>query len=129
MAIAGKRELYFGVSDGETFNFEEGTYTDDGTAIASRVRTKEYYLSGPDQLDEIQRIFVYSDEPQGGNISISLDGGDYEALGSIQEANFPEKFDIWKKCYHFSIGIDEVSSNNFVIKGWNVHYEPQEEIL
>lgn len=128
MAIAGRRELYFGVSDGETFNLQEGLYTDDGSAISSRVRTKEYYLSGPDQQDEIQRLWVYADEPQGGNISISLDNDDYQYLGAMQETDFPQKFDIWKKCYHFSVGIDEKSSRNFIIKGFNIRYEPQIEI-
>jgi len=129
MAISGKRELYFGVDDGETFNFEEDTFTDDGTAIASRVRTKNYYLSGPNQIDEIQRVWVYADQPQGGNISISIDDGDYEYLGQVQEYQFPEKFDVWRKGFHFSLGIDEVSSGNFKVKGVNVMYEPQEEVL
>lgn len=129
MAIAGKRELYFGVSDGETFNFQEGLYTDDGTPIASRVRTKEYYLSSPDQIDEIQRIFAYADEPQGGNLSIALDSKDYEYLGSMQKISEPQKFDIWENCFHISVGIDEISSNNFKIKGFNIHYLPQSEII
>ena len=129
MPIAGKRELFFGTTLGKTFNFEEGTYTDDGNAIAVRVRTKEYYLSGPDTLDEIQRVFIYADEPQGGDISISIDGGDYEFLGQAQKTTEPERFDIWKKCYHFSIGIDEISNNNIKMKGFNIIYEPQPEIL
>ena len=128
MAIAGRRELYFGVSDGETFNFSEGTYTDDGTAIAIRIRTKEYYLSSPDKLDEIQRIFTYADEPQATNLSISLDSEDYESLGSLQQHRFPQRFDVWKKCYHLSIGLDEISSNNIKVKGFNITYEPSPEI-
>ena len=128
MSIAGRRELYFGTTVGKVFNFAQGTYTDDGTPITSRIRTKEYYLSGEEQIDEITRIFVYSQEPQGGSISISLDNGDYEVLGSMFEADIPERFDIWKKCYHFSLGVDEVSSSNFKIKGFVVKFVPQTEI-
>ena len=114
---------------GKTFNFEEGTFTDDGTPIAVRVRTKEYYLSSPDVLDEIQRVFIYADEPQGGDISISIDGGDYEFLGQAQKTTEPERFDVWKKCYFFSLGIDEISDNNIVFKGFNLHYESLPEVI
>ncbi len=129
MAISGRRELFFGTSIGKTFNFSESDFSDDGTPINSRVRTKEYYLSGPDQVDEIKYIYAYSDEPQGGNISISIDGSEYEQLGSLQNADNPERFDVWKDCHHFSLGIDEVYSNNFRIKGFNTHYEVKPQIL
>ena len=72
---------------------------------------------------------MYADQPQGGSISLSLDSGNYECLGQVQEYKTPERFDVYKKCYHFSIGVDEVSKRNFKIKGVNIHYEPQSEIL
>jgi hypothetical protein len=128
MAGAGLHQLYFGDTTGKTFCLDEDVYSDDGSNIEVKVRTKEYYLSGPDAQDEIQRIFLYADDPQMARISISVDSGDYEALGSVTEHREPQKFDIWKKCFHFSIGIDEVSTNNIKIKGFNVHYEPQKEI-
>ena len=127
--IIGLKQLYFGSDDGDTYVFNKEIFTDeDSIVIPIRIRTKEYYLSGPDQLDEIQRIFVYADEPQSTNVSISLDGGDYEYLGTITEIKEPQKFDIWKKCYHCSLGLDEISSSNIHIKGFNIHYEPQLEI-
>lgn len=125
--IIGVKRLYFGASNGRTYNVKPDTFTDkDGSAIAVRIRSKEYYLSGPDKLDEIQRVFAFSDEPQTTNISISVDDGDYDYLGSIQKEI--QRFDIWKKCYHFSIGLDEISSNNIKIKGFNIHYVPQTEL-
>ena len=129
MALQGLKQLYWGAENGRTYVYDSDTFSDkDGTAISVRVRTKEYYLSGPDVLDEIQRIYIYADEPQATNVSISLDGGDYEFLGTITETDEPQRFDIWKKCYHFSIGFDEISTNNIKIKGFNIIYEPQPEI-
>lgn len=126
--MIGNQQLYFGVDDGETFAVDKDTFTDDGTAIAVRIRTKEYYLSNPDILDEIQRIFVYADEPQGINLSLSTDSDDYQYLGQTQKVATPQRFEVWKKGYHFSLGFDEVSSYNLQIKGFNIHYESQPEI-
>ena len=124
--ITGLKQLYFGASDGQTYNIKDGTYKDkDETPIAIRIRTKNYYLSSPEIIDEIQQIFIFSDEPQATNVGISLDDGNYESLGSIQEK--VEKFDVYKKCYRISLGFDEVSSNNIKIKGFNIYYEPQSE--
>lgn len=129
MSIAGRRELFFGTTIGKTYNFEEGTYSDDGTAIALRVRTKQYSPLGVNNLIEIQRIFARADEPQGGYISFSLDGGDYEHLGQIWETKEPQRFDFWKECYTFRVGLDEVSSNNIIFKGFVVQYQPKTKIL
>lgn len=127
--IAGVHQLYFGTSTSKTFVFDNSIFSDDGNSIELKVRTKNFYLSGPDQLDEIQRVFLYADEPQAANFSISIDGGDYEYQGQIQETREPQKFDVWKQCYHFSLGLDEISTNNIKIKGFNVHYNPQTQIL
>ena len=125
--VYGKKILFFGTTAGKTYKVDDSVYTDANTAIALKVRTKNYYLSGPNTIDEIQRLFFYSDEPQGTNISISLDDGVYEYLDSLQDTI--QKIDVWEKCYQFSFGLDEISSNNVKIKGFNVHYMPQFEIL
>lgn len=129
MSIAGRKELYFGTSVGKTFNFSESDFSDDGTPIASRIRTKNYPLSGLDVLDDIQTIFAYSDEPQGGSVSLSIDNGDYETLGSLQDVDNPVRFDVYDGGYQASLGIDEISSSNFKIKGFTIQHEPRTEVI
>jgi len=123
----GLKRLYFGTTVGKTFNFREGLYTDDSTDICLRLRTKNYYPAGPGNRFEIQDIYVFSDEPQNATISISLDNKVYEVIGTVQKT--VERFPVWKKCYQFSLGIDEMSSNNIKIKGFLVTYNPLPEIL
>lgn len=127
--MQGKQQLFFGATNGETFRVDESTFSDDGNPIAIRVRTKDYYLSGQNRIDEVENIFVYADEPQATNVSIRVDKGNYEFLGSVQQGDEPERFDYWDKCYSFSIGFDEVSSNNVKLKGFNIIYSPQPEML
>ena len=127
--IPGENQLYFGDSTGETFAIDNDTFTDDGVDIAVRIRTKNYYLSNPDKLDEIVRVFVYADTPQATTLSLSRDSGDYETFGSVQEKDYPQRFDVWKKCYHCSVGLDEISSYNISVKGFNIEYTPLKEII
>lgn len=126
---AGISQLYIGNDGSKAFVFDDSVFTDDGNNIETRIRTKEYYLSGPDKMDEIKYIYVYADVPQATNFSISLDGGDYEYLGQITATDEPQRFDIYKKCFHFSLGLDEMSGSNIQIKGFNVWYEPLPTIM
>ena len=125
--ITGNSQLFFGTSVGKTFKVDADIFTDNGTPIALRIKTKEYYLSGPNQIDEIERIYAYSDEPKAIVLTLSLDSGQYETIGSVQD--IVHKFDVWQKCYHFSLGLDDISSDNIKFKGFNIEYTPQTEIL
>jgi len=121
--ISGISQLYFGTSIGKTFAFNDDIFSDAGNAIALKVRTKEYYMQPIDEDHQIQEVNVFSDEPQGTNFSISLDGGDYEYQGQIQGDEDPNVFKIWNHCNHFSLGLDELSTNNLKIKGFVAYYE------
>ena len=127
MGILGIRQCYFGTTSGNTYVVQDGTYSDDGIDIPVRVKTKNYYLTPTNQMVKIEKIYVFSEEPLGSTVSISLDGGEYQSLGSIQEEI--QCFEIWDKCYYFSLALDEISSKNFKIKGFNVEYELLPETL
>jgi len=120
--IAGISQLYFGTSVGKTYVFDDNVFSDDGNAIPLKVRTKEYYMQPLEEDHQIIEVNVFSDEPQGTNFSISLDGGDYDYQGQIQGDKNPNKFKIWKHCNHFSLGLDELSTKNIKIKGFIVYY-------
>jgi len=120
--ISGLSQLYFGTSVGKTFAFEEGLYSDDGNAIALRVRTKDYYVQPIDETHQLHEVNVFSDEPQGANFSISIDGGDYEYKGQIQGDEDPNVFKVWKSFNKVSFGLDEISSNNISVKGFAIYY-------
>ncbi len=120
--IAGSSQLYFGTSVGKTYAFDDSVFSDAGTAIAVKVRTKNYYVQPMDENHQLQEINVFSDEPQGTNLSVSLDGGDYDYKGQIQGDKNPNVFPIWKQFNHFSIGLDEISANNISVKGFVAYY-------
>jgi len=121
----GTNQLLFGTTLGKTFAFDDNTFSDNGAAISLKVRTKEYYPSPIEKEKEIQEIYVFSDDPHGTNLSISLDGGDYEYKGQIQgekSRGKQERFMIWKSGIHFSLALDEISTNNIKIKGFTIFY-------
>jgi hypothetical protein len=120
--IAGSSQLYFGTTVGKTFAFDNDTYSDDGNNIALRIRTKNYYPQPVDFSKQIKTVSIFSEEPQGTNFSISLDGGEYEYKGQIQGETDPDEFKIWKSATYFSLGLDEISTNNIKIKGFLLYY-------
>jgi len=120
--ISGISSLYFGTSVGKTYVFDDNIFSDDGNAIALKIRTKEYYMQPIDEDHQLQEVNVFSDEPQGTNFSISLDGGDYEYKGQIQGDEDPNVFKIWKSFNKVSFGLDELSTNNVKIKGLVLYY-------
>lgn len=121
--ISGSNQLYFGTSVGRTYTFDDNVFSDDENPIALRVRTKNYYMQPIDEDHQIREVNVFSDEPQGTNFSISLDDGDYEYKGQIQGDEDPNVFKVWKSCNHFSLGLDELSTNNISIKGFCIYYD------
>jgi len=120
--IAGSSQLYFASDNGKTYAFENGVYSDDGTNIALRIRTKNYYPQPVDLSKQVRSVSVFSEEPQGANFSISLDGGEYEYKGQLQGEGDPDKFKVWKSATYFSLGLDEISTNNIIIKGFILYY-------
>lgn len=123
--ISGTTQLYFGTTTGKAFVFDDDTFSDDGNDIALRIRTKEYYLPPIEEEHEIQDIYVFADEPQATNLSIAFDGGDYEYLGQItgkKSRGKEERFRVWDSGVHFSLGLDEISTRNILIRGFNVYY-------
>jgi hypothetical protein len=120
--IQGTSILCIGTSVGKTFAFQDGLYSDDGNAIAVRVKTKNYYPQPVDLDKQLQYVAIFSDQPQGANFSVSLDDGDYDFRGQIQGDKDPNEFKIWRSAKKCSFGLDEVSTNNIQIKGFLIYY-------
>jgi len=125
--IQGNLNLCFGTTVGKTFKVDPETFSDDSTAISMRIKTKGYYPSGPDIISYIQYLFIYADDPQETSVGLYLDNENYKPLGSIEES--PQRMDIWDKGYKIALEFDEVSSVNVKLKGFDVFFEPQPELL
>ena len=107
---------------GKTYRFKEDEFSDDGSAIALRVRTKDYYVQPIDEDHQLQEVAILSDEPQATNFSISIDNGDYEYKGQIYGDEEPNEFNVWKRFNRVSFGLDEISTHNIKIKGIVMYY-------
>lgn len=123
--MKGKQSLYFGDDSGKTFNFDDDIHTDNGSAIAMRVKTKYYSFKDLGRVDLLKNIKVFGDFPNGLLVSLSIrkqdNKSEYVILKNL--LNEIETVEAYEKGNAFSLGLDEYSPDKVEINGFIFNYK------
>ena len=119
------QKLYFGSTDGRTYEMNSGT-SDNDVTIASEVISKEYLLSYPMRTN-FTWLDVFSDQRVEANIFYDLDRiNQFIELGSLEQriTNFriPQR-----ECNTVRIKVADNSKDVSVINGFNMEHIPKEK--
>lgn len=123
------QKLYFGSTDGRTYEFNSGTADSSGGAavtISAEIRSKEYLLSYP-QRTNFTWLDVFADQRVEANIFYDTDRyGEFIELGSLEQriTNFrvPQR-----ECNTVRVKIADNSKDVSIINGWNIEHVPKEK--
>ena len=84
--------------------------SDAGTAITAEIITHPDYCEAPENLKQINQLYIFATPRSTLKVFISFDGGDWELLGQVND--HPQFFDVgYVKCYYFQLKLTEASSN------------------
>ena len=129
--MTGKEYLFFGNDSGETFRFDSSVYTDNGSAVPMRIKTKYYSFDDIGTRRLYRYIQIFGDFPNGALASYSIQDErgrqDYEAAGQITNEN--QRIDIYEKGNALSLGFDIYSAHRAELNGFKIFYKDTKEIL
>ena len=114
--------LYFGSTDGRTYQFLTGT-ADNASAISAELISKEILLSFPTRTN-IQWVDIFSSQRSSTNVFYDTDRADkFSPLGALKErvSSFPVKT---QECNSVRIRTTENSGVVSMIEGFNIEHEP-----
>ncbi len=121
--------LYFGSTDGRTYQFNSGnsdSVSGAATTIASEAITKEYLLSYPNRTN-VGWIDFFATQQVASSAFYDLDRqGLFPELGALTQriTNFRPPI---RECNSIRLKIADNSSNISVIEGFNVDHQPKEK--
>lgn len=117
------QKLYFGSTDGRTYEFNSGT-SDNTSSISAEVISKEYLLSFPERAN-VPWIDVIANQRVAANVYYDYDRlGDFNPLGGLSSriTNFRPTL---RECNSVRIKIADNSKDVSIINGWNIEHEPK----
>ncbi len=131
---SGAEGIYFGSTNGRTYQLLQGTADDSGgasestaTPIAGEIVTKEYLLTFPEDTI-VQEVNTIATEHVAANAQYRMDRSDrFTTLGGITERF--KKFSIKKpnKGKSIQLKITDNSENTSRIEGWDIRHNPVED--
>ncbi len=117
------QNLYFGSTDGRTYEFNSGT-KDNTASISAEVISKEYMLSFPERTN-VSYIDVIANQRVAANVFYDYDRyGEFNSLGALSNriSNFRPTL---RECNSLRIKIADNSNDVSIINGWNIEHEPK----
>jgi hypothetical protein len=80
----GIEKSYFGDDTGRVYRDGTGQ-TDGGAPIQFLIETKRFNMQRPEETKTFRRVYVYSQRGQNATLSVSVDGGQFETLGQLDD--------------------------------------------
>lgn len=130
---SNSEDVYFGSSNGRTYQWNSGTGDDSGGAsgnvaveIHGEILSKEYLLSFPEK-SELEWLDLISSQRIGAKVSYQIDrDGDFSPLGQLSKRI--SSYSLGKKSGHtIRLRIAESSTNTSIIDGWNIESTPKQK--
>lgn len=111
------KTLMFGDDSGSVYEFD-GSYDYAGGGIEYKIRTKELEFGSRNIEKTINRFYVYSNNPQGMNIRVRVDGKQWHDLGHLKKPVEDVECNLQGRWFEFEVsglsnGIEPFSFDGF----------------
>jgi hypothetical protein len=123
--VSSEERIYMGTMDGEVHQFNAGN-SFNGTDIAFKLETKDYYLGHPARYKLLQKVWIFTNRGRGITVQFKLDDGDWKNLGRIRDDQTPLVFPAGSRCQHVRLRFLESSSGEqFSMEGIDLYFVPE----